>query len=343
MSDRDDEPSKPKLPPPDRAEEDDEADDDTPEDAASEEEAPPAPPDPLDTLEHETPDDGDSKATDGHDRAPLTAEQLNAILRDPTLAPYLAKIIRDYVKNDADVEEVAQVVLMQLKVGKMVPTDPKALRQYIGGIARNTAMTWFSRKEEGKPETVPIEEERHRHKQEDAGQRRTHASDELEKLGRSVPANQQGTWALFVQHKLLRVSVAKLAHDNGIESSTLHKRFGKLEATLWASGTSLGIITLLLLFFGRFVALQINPPVVTHPYPGDASHEVPPGPVPGSPEAIARAADLRRAAQEQCAARDWKKCLWSYDTAKTLDPQGETPEVKTAHERALEELRKNER
>jgi hypothetical protein len=38
--------------------------------------------------------------------------------------------------------------------------------------------------------------------------------------------------------------------------------------------------------------------------------------------------------------RQWKKCLWSYDSASGLDVEGKTPEVKAAHDKALEEVRK---
>ena len=47
--------------------------------------------------------------------------------------------------------------------------------------------------------------------------------------------------------------------------------------------------------------------------------------------------------RRQCAAAQWKECLGSYDRAARLDPEGETPDVKAAHDKSLEEARKRER
>jgi DNA-directed RNA polymerase specialized sigma24 family protein len=275
---------------------------------------------------------------------PVTDAEMKAFLRDPKLNAGLLKVAKGRVDEDY-VDDVLQEARLAIATSKKLPPEPKKRLQYALGIARNVAIEWHTRQKrrpDNEPlEAVPVGSG------DDGGLRRANDAQVLEKIAASVPAKERPTWECLVRKLLWRESVADMAREMGVQESTLHKRVTALQGRLKTSGFALAALGAVLLFLVHNVWRPWDEgPLVGAPPPPDSTEtqpDEPKEPTPGTPEAKARAAQLRAEAQAQCAAGQWKKCLWSYDRAYGLDTEDETPEVKAAHDRALEEVRKQER
>jgi RNA polymerase sigma factor (sigma-70 family) len=272
---------------------------------------------------------------------PVTDAEMSAFLRDPALTKAMTKAVRDRV-NEADVEDVLQATLMDVAKGKKLLRVPKARRQYVVGIARNKAITWYTRNEKNRPDKEPLEAVP-RQAADDGGIKRANDAQVLEKIAAAVPPQERSTFDCLVRKLLWRESIADMARELGVQESTLHKRVTALQGRIKTGGFALAALgALLVCLLSNVWRPGEDGPRVSRPPPQDSTEETPQEPTPGTPEAKARATQLREEAKAQCAAGQWKKCLWSYDRANGLDVERETPEVKAAHDRAREEVRKLE-
>jgi RNA polymerase sigma factor (sigma-70 family) len=269
---------------------------------------------------------------------PVTDAEMNAFLRDPALTKAMTKAVLERV-NDADVEDVLQATRMAVAARKKLLKDPKARRQYVVGIARNKAISWYRRNEKDRPDKEPLEAVPPQ-AADDGGIKRAHDAQVLEKIAAAVPPRERSTWECLVRKLLWQESVADMAREMGVQESTLHKRVAALQGRLKTGGFAAAALGVMLLFLVTQLRRPGDEgPLVGHPAPSDSIEE-PQEPTLGTPDAKARATQLREEAKAQCAAGDWKKCLWSYDRANGLDIERETPEVKAAHDKAREEVRK---
>jgi RNA polymerase sigma factor (sigma-70 family) len=267
---------------------------------------------------------------------PVTDKEVDAFLADRNLRPAMMKVIRGRVP-DADVEDVVQVALWGVKRAKRLPKGEADRRRYALAIARNQAKTWHVRKYADQPEEVAFEDGCRRVSH-DGGIERAIEREHLQKLTATVPDKQRSTFECLGRY-LLGENLAEIAREMGLEYDTLYKRVTKLHRDLMKTGHAIaGLALVLLLLMG--IRREREVPVATPPTepaaPNVEQHE----PAPRTSEAKARAATLREEARAQCDAKQWKKCVEAYDLAAALDPEGETQEVKAAHERALEESRR---
>lgn len=271
---------------------------------------------------------------------PVSDREVDAFLRDPSLRRAMINVVRGRVR-DADVEDVVQVAMWAVKKAKRLPTGDKECRQYALAIARNKAITWYVRKEQDRPDSLGFDDLRGETCEDPGIQRALHA-DHLDKIAATVPEKDRPTLVCLGRY-LMGESIADMAREMEVEYDTLYKRVTTLKRRVLGAAKAMGGLAVLLvvLMVGLGRQRENN---VTAPAP-DRQHEPPEPkePTPGTPEAKVRAATLRDEARTQCAAEQWKKCLWSYDVAATLDADGETPELKAARDEALEEVRKIER
>ena len=141
------------------------------------------------------------------------------------------------------------------------------------------------------------------------------------------------------------LSQKEIAEKHGVKHQHVRDRVKKWRVDSRVVLAAAGI-AFVVWFFGTQVEWNSAHQVGQGAPPDEPTQEQPqppPEPRPGTPEARARAGQLRDEARAQCAAAQWKECLGSYDRAARLDPEGETPDVKAAHDKSLEEARKRER
>jgi DNA-directed RNA polymerase specialized sigma24 family protein len=165
------------------------------------------------------------------------------------------------------------------------------------------------------------------------------AQELWEELERAIP---EDVLEMLVDHGA-GMSQKEVAEKHGKSHREVRDLFKKWRSKAHYVAVAAGIAAIV-----WFVVKQVDfggPPKVARPSPPDtqSTPEEPQEPTPGTPEAKVRATELREQAKAQCAAEQWKQCLWSYDRANGLDVERETPEVKAAHDRAREEVRKRER
>jgi RNA polymerase sigma factor (sigma-70 family) len=291
-------------------------------------------------------DRGEPPAPERTAAAPTAAEQpaansvrdreLEAFLRDPSLRKAMAKVVQGRVR-DADVEDVVQEALLATRFAKNLPSEPNARRTYALAIARNKAITWYTDKEKDRPDSHSLDAVP-REAADDGGIQRAIDAQHLEKIAATVTATERSTLrCLFRQ--LMGESLADMAREMNIDYSTLHKRVTTLHGRVRMTGMAIAALVLLVIVNSWRAPDEARVSSPPPPAPPPVVSQ-PPQPARGTPEAKARAAQLREEARAQCAAGQWKKCLMSYDVAADLDPEGETADIKAAHDKALEETRR---
>jgi DNA-directed RNA polymerase specialized sigma24 family protein len=271
---------------------------------------------------------------------PAHDEELDAFIKDPSLREAMKKVVQGRVR-DADVDDVVQEALLATRYAKNLPTEPTARRQYALGIARNTAITWYTDKEKDRPDSRSLDSVR-REAADDGGIQRAIHAQHLEKIAATVTVKERSTLLCLYRQLVMGDSLADMAREMNVEYSTLHKRVRTLHGRVRATGIAIAALVLLLVV-NRWRARDEGRVAHGVPTPPPSMVPQPPEPARGTPEAKARAAQLREDARAQCAANEWKKCLMSYDVAAHLDPEGETADVKAAHDKALDEVRRHER
>jgi len=276
---------------------------------------------------------------------PVSEKELAAFLRAKSTRDAMIKVVTGRVR-DAVVEDVVQVAHFEVSRAKGLPKGANERLQYARAVARNTAITWYRRKEKDKPEPAPLDELRGQGA-EDPGIQRTAHADHIEKIAATVPEKERGTWVCFVRHVVRGESIAELAREMHIEESTLLKRVTTMRQRLSVTAAALAGIALLILglsgmwkhFQSEGQTAQPEPSTVPSQERPEPQPQLPTGTVPwDQPSRRGQAAELREKARKECAAKQWTSCLASYDVAQGLDPDGETPEVKAAHEKALAEV-----
>jgi DNA-directed RNA polymerase specialized sigma24 family protein len=270
---------------------------------------------------------------------PVRDEELEAFIKDRSLRQAMAKVVKGRVR-DPDVDDVVQEALLATRYAKNLPSEPKDRRQYALAIARNKAITWYTDKEKDRPDSLSFDTVP-RDAADDGGIQRAIDAQHLEKIAATVTVPERSTLTCLFR-QLMGESLADIAREMNVEYSTLHKRVTTLHGRVRSTG--IAIAALMLLFVvNRWWARDDGRVGGGVPTPPPSMVPQPPEPARGTPQAKARAAQLREEARAQCAAEKWKKCLMSYDVAADLDPEGETPDIKAAHDKALEELRRHER
>jgi RNA polymerase sigma factor (sigma-70 family) len=265
---------------------------------------------------------------------PITDKEVDAFLADRSLRPAMMKVIRGRVP-DADVEDVVQEALWAVKRAKRLPGGAVDRRRYALAIARNQAKTWYVRKYADRPEEVSFEDDCRRVSH-DGGMECAIEREHLQKIATTVPDTQRSTFECLGRY-LLGENLAEIAREMGLDYDTLYKRVTKLHRDLMKAGQAIaGLAVVLLLLIGLRRGEKVAGPPSEPEAPKVERHES----APKTSDAKAHAAKLREAARAQCDAKQWKRCLASYDLAAALDPEGETQEVKVAHERAREESRR---
>jgi DNA-directed RNA polymerase specialized sigma24 family protein len=265
---------------------------------------------------------------------PVTDREVDAFLAHRTLRLAMMKVIRGRVP-DADIEDVVQEALWAVKRAKRLPKGAVDRRRYALAIARNLAKTWFVRKCAERLEEVSFEDACWRISH-DGGIECAIEREHLQKIEATVPDTQRATFECLGRY-LLGENLAEMAREMGLEYDTLYKRVTKLHRDLMKTGQAIaGLVVVLLLLMGLRRGGNVATPAPKHETPKVEHHER----APKTSDAKAHATELREQARAECDAKQWKKCLASYDLAAALDPDGETPDVEAARKTALEGSRR---
>jgi len=164
------------------------------------------------------------------------------------------------------------------------------------------------------------------------------AKRETEEVTQNVPEDVQRMFA----DRAMGLSDKEIAEKHGVPVPKVRGILNKWRLTMRqkAAAATAAVVAIVAWLF---VHGDLEPDRgVSHPAPEwseEASTKPPPLPS-GTP--VQAAAALRDEARAACAAERWTDCLRAYDLAERLDPQGETPEVKKAHDEALEAVRRHE-
>jgi len=237
----------------------------------------------------------------------------------------LAAMVRRRVPAD-DVEDVVQAALTEAVASQHRPTDPEEARRWIWGVARHKIADYHrraGREVHDLPELVaPPTPEAER--------------DLLRWASSVMPAGEeaQRTFAWLLREGEGE-SLEDIASAERLPPPQVRQRVSRLRKlfrTHWAAQLAAAGLLVLLVFLARRMRRPEVPPVARRPAPV----------LQESPEVMAaraRGRVLREAAVQQCAQRDWRRCLDGLDTARSLDPTGDnTDRVRVLRERAREAL-----
>jgi RNA polymerase sigma factor (sigma-70 family) len=272
---------------------------------------------------------------------PVTEREVDAFLREPSLRRAMITVVSGRVRA-ADVEDVVQEALWGVKRARRLPRGAKERRQYALAIARNKAKTWYRRHEEDRSGDVAFDELRGE-AVEDPGIQRAIDSEHLDKITETVPIKQRSTLECMARH-LMGENLAEMSREMGVGYDTLYKRVTTLHRRVRDTGKAIaGLAVVLLVLMGAWRVFKPEPEVATPPPPREAPTSAPSGstdlrsdnagnpPVLESPEALAKARELRTQAFQACTKDEWAACEGALEQASRLDPRGESdPRVQAA-------------
>jgi RNA polymerase sigma factor (sigma-70 family) len=258
----------------------------------------------------------------------VSAREIDAFLRQLYSTRALTCCVRGRVQ-DPDVEDVVQEALIAVKRLKRLPKGEKERLQYARAIARNKAISWYTRKEKKRDKEVAFDDARGEAVACSRLEGAIHG-EQLDKMADTVPLKQRATLACLARHLLMGESLAEMAREMGVEYDTFYKRVTTLQRQMKEAGKVLGgLVMMLVVLTGAWRVLEPSGDVAA-PAPSSWTGSPPPSerpaetPAPGSPEALQKARELREQAFRACTQDDWASCERGLDGARELDPQGES-------------------
>ncbi len=263
-----------------------------------------------------------------------TAEQREAMLRDPDLIKLVNQVLSGRVPDDV-VADVRQDTLLAASQSRTLPADPDRRHNYVAGIARKQALRYWRRQ----ALTVPVDHEAEVEQFEQVAQAvavdTVAERDLIEKLVEALPPKHRETIECM-QRQAEGEDLTDIAAERGINYKTLHSRIDKLQRYLREHAREIGALAVLLMI-GSCLYVVVRPKpgsmgwdmpeaVTLEPAGSTLEHEADP---------VGWARVLRGQAFKACVHDQWNQCLADLDSARTFDPAGDAdPLVQAARQDA---------
>jgi DNA-directed RNA polymerase specialized sigma24 family protein len=246
----------------------------------------------------------------------MSRARITAMLSDTGLLESIETVLLIRGVPESEVPDMIQEAFMAAFRVSPLPESDAAARQYLFGIVRNKAKMlirdWHERN------YMPFDDEIH-------GAASVAPFEERDLLRKIVAQVPDSRWQSFLWFRRVTFgeSLAEIAREEGVDYATAHARYARMRVDLrrWATQIAAVTVVLLVLFAG-FQVLRPTPEV-SHPPPIVVPPPHSAEPIAGQPRERAEAADLRRRAFDECAAKQWSACERDLDEAKLRDPHGE--------------------
>jgi RNA polymerase sigma factor (sigma-70 family) len=252
-----------------------------------------------------------------------------AVLGDASLVSALTRYVRSRVPGD-DADDVVQATLADALAAREAPDDEREIKLWVYGIARNKVADFFRR---GRREVLRdpnvVDEDAAPESAGNAGA--AGARDLLRWAKRELPTGEGAESTLeWMIREGEGEKLEAIAAEANVPAPRVRQRVARLRRHFrarWAAqiAAALAVVGLAI---AVYYATRTPPVARKLPAPVESA------PFVVTPEE--RAKEIRKIALEECERQEWRPCIDGLDSAKALDPAGDTSDRVTRARRLAE-------